>query len=370
MNLSYWEYKSWLSNVDFTIVGSGIVGLNCALFLNKKFPSAKILVLEKGVFPQGASSKNAGFACFGSISEILSDIKKTSQNEVVQLVKRRVEGIQLLREILGDVRIGYQNLGGHEIFLENQQELFAKCYENLTDINQILKPVFNNNCFKLQSNSFNFNGICKKYITNVFESQIDTGKMMIALLQKVQRQGILVLNAINVLDYNDLENKVFIQTNKFDFISRKLFIATNGFASQLIHEEVEPARAQVLITKPITNLTIKGTFHLDQGYYYFRNVENRILLGGGRNLAFDAERTTKFGVTELIHQKLEHLLKNIILPQTNFEIERRWSGIMGVGKNKTPIVKSLSKNVSCGVKMGGMGIAIGSLIGKELSEFV
>ena len=38
MNLSYWEIKSWLSNIDYTIVGSGIVGLNCALRLKEKFP--------------------------------------------------------------------------------------------------------------------------------------------------------------------------------------------------------------------------------------------------------------------------------------------------------------------------------------------
>ena len=71
MNLSYWEYKTWLSNIDYTIVGSGIVGLNCALALREEHPHAKIVVLEKGVLPQGASTKNAGFACFGSISEIL-----------------------------------------------------------------------------------------------------------------------------------------------------------------------------------------------------------------------------------------------------------------------------------------------------------
>ena len=45
MNLSYWEIKSWLSNVDYTIVGSGIVGLNCALKLKEKYPNSKILVL-------------------------------------------------------------------------------------------------------------------------------------------------------------------------------------------------------------------------------------------------------------------------------------------------------------------------------------
>ncbi|MGB5499923.1 MAG: NAD(P)-binding protein, partial [Maribacter sp.] len=54
MNLSYWEYKTWLSNIDYTIVGSGIVGLNCALALREKHPHAKIWVLEKGVLPQGA----------------------------------------------------------------------------------------------------------------------------------------------------------------------------------------------------------------------------------------------------------------------------------------------------------------------------
>jgi len=76
MQLSYWEIKNWFTNVDFTIVGSGIVGLHAALALRDRFPSAKILVLEKGILPQGASTKNAGFACFGSISEIIDDSKK------------------------------------------------------------------------------------------------------------------------------------------------------------------------------------------------------------------------------------------------------------------------------------------------------
>ena len=29
------------------------------------------------------------------------------------------------------------------------------------------------------------------------------------------------------------------------------------------------------------NLKIKGSFHYEKGYYYFRNIDNRILLGGG-----------------------------------------------------------------------------------------
>ena len=41
---------------------------------------------------------------------------------------------------------------------------------------------------------------------------------------------------------------------------------------------------------------------------------------------------------------------------------------MGIGNTKKPIVKELSDNVICGVRLGGMGIAIGSLVGKNLAD--
>lgn len=370
MNFSYWEIKSWLTNVDFTIVGSGIVGLNCGLQLKEQFPKAKILILEKGTLPQGASTKNAGFACFGSLSEILDDLKSHSEEEVIQLVKKRFDGLKLLRQTLGDNTINFQQLGGYELFSENDKDLFENCLSNKNIINKLLKPTFKDDVFSLKDNIFNFKKIKEDYLFNQFEGQIDTGKMMEVLLQKVQSQGIKILNNISVESFSENLNAVKIKTNQFELSSSKLFIATNGFASQLLKEQVKPARAQVLITKPIDNLKIKGTFHLDKGYYYFRNIDNRILLGGGRNLDFRTEETSEFGETEIIQNKLECLLKTIILPNTKLEIDHRWSGIMGVGNKKKAIVKQISNHVFCGVRLGGMGVAMGSLVGKELAELL
>ena len=369
MNLSYWEIKSWFTNIDYTIVGSGIVGLSCALHLSKRFPKAKILILEKGMLPQGASTKNAGFACFGSLSEIIEDLKTHSEEEVIQLVKKRVKGLQLLRETLGDQVINYQTYGGYELFLQ-ENELLETCLSKKAYINNMLQPIFKKDVFSIKPNSFHFNNIKEQYIFNQFEGQLDTGKMMEALLQKTQSKGIKILNTITVDSFSEDTNSVKIKTNLFEFSTAKLLIATNGFAKQLIHEDVKPARAQVLITKPIKNLHIKGTFHLDKGFYYFRNIDNQILIGGGRNLDFKGEETTEFAQTELIQNKLESILKTVILPETPFEIEHRWSGIMGVGNTKNTIVKPLSKHVFCGVRLGGMGIAIGSLVGKELAQLI
>ena len=43
---------------------------------------------------------------------------------------------------------------------------------------------------------------------------------------------------------------------------------------------------------------------------------------------------------------------------------------MGVGQQKKPIVNQVNDNVYCGVRLGGMGIAIGSLVGKELADLL
>lgn len=366
MNLSYWEYKTWLSDVDFTVVGSGVVGLNCALQLRKNHPYSKIIVLEKGFLPQGASTKNAGFACFGSVSELISDLQSHSEEEVFELVKNRWEGLQLLRQTLGDSNINYQNKKGFELFLS--QEEFEKCEDQIAYLNTLLKSLFSKSVYSVSGNLFDFQNIAPNYIANKYEGQIDTGMMMQSLLQKAQSEGIIVVNGIEVHSIENTGNSVHLETTFGGINTKIVCVATNGFAKNLLDVDTKPARAQVLITKPIPNLRIEGTFHLDEGYYYFRNIHNRILFGGGRNLDFKTEETTTFGQTETVQNKLEELLSTVILPNQEFEIDQRWSGIMGVGNQKKAIVQSINDRVFCGVRLGGMGVAIGPLVGKELAK--
>lgn len=370
MELSYWELKNWFTDVDYTIVGSGIVGLHAALRLRERFPEAKILVLEKGMLPQGASTKNAGFACFGSLSEIIDDLKTHSEEDVIKLIEKRWQGLQLLRKRLGDSAIDFRPHGGYELFLKEDESGFSECISKLPFINEILKPLFKADVFSKEVDRFGFENSNEYLIFNPFEAQIDTGNMMQELLKQATAANILILNQQTVTSYADAGNHVEIALNDFSFTSKKILFATNGFANKLTNVAVQPARAQVLITEPIANLDIKGTFHLDKGYYYFRNIGDRILLGGGRNLDFVTETTTEFGQTKIVQNKLEDLLKNVILPNHDFQIAHRWSGIMGIGNSKNPVVTQLSENVFCGVRLGGMGVAIGSLIGTELADLI
>lgn len=363
---SFWETQSYFRGVDLVVIGSGIVGLNAAISYQEKHKKAKVLVLERGMLPSGASTKNAGFACFGSVSELLSDLRHSPEDLVWQTVDMRIKGLELLRKRLGDKSIDYREYGGYELFDDEQH--FEECTEQVDHLNKQLKPFLKEKEIYSIANrriaGFGFNGI-KGLIFNKKEGQIDTGRMMTELLKLAQSKGILILNRVEVSRLEDSAQGVNLLTTAGEIRTGKVIVATNGFASQLLDlKDVKPARAQVLVTKPIPDLRLKGTFHYDEGFYYFRNIGNRVLFGGGRNLDFETETTTELALNTKIQKRLDKLLKDMILPDTAFEVEQRWAGIMGVGSEKKPIIRRLSPNTVCAVRMGGMGIAIGSLVGK------
>lgn len=365
--LSFWERKEYLNDIDFAIIGSGIVGMSTAIFLRKRFPSAKITILERGYLPSGASTKNAGFACFGSPTELFDDLQKNEEGEVWETFLLRYQGLKTLFSLVDKQKIDYKSCASWDLIGKDHSDIPK---DFIAYLNSKTNELINHSAVytddSLAIDSFGFKGFKKAYKNNL-EGSIDTGKLITELFKKTVKNGIQTLFGVNLQSFLELNQEVQLITNFGEMKCAHLLICTNGFANKFLKEDLQPARAQVLITKPIQNSKIDGTFHFDAGYYYFRNIENRILIGGGRNLNIEGETTENFGTTNQIQDSILHLLKENILPSTPFEIDYSWSGIMGVGKEKSPIIKKVNNRVAFGVRMGGMGIAIGSEVGKKLA---
>lgn len=372
---SYWEIERYLSGIDLLIIGGGIVGLTTALYCKKHSPKLRITVMERGCLPSGASSKNAGFACFGSLGELLDDLRVQPEEMVLRRVADRVEGLSLLRSLLGDEGIGYEPCGGVELFTDDTEDRFSACKGMLYHMNRQLQELTGlAETYRIADglpSSQGMNGI-RHAILNRAEGAIDTGRMMSAITQKVRSMGIEILTGLGVSEVNDIGQSVAVRLeNGHELRTGQVHVATNGFAAQLLPElDVRPARAQVLVTSPIEGLRIRGTFHLEDGYYYFRNVGDRVLLGGGRNLDPIGETTPETGLSEAIQHRLEELLRNVILPGTLHTVAHRWSGVMGMGGTKDTILQQLSPRMTCAVRLGGMGVALGTLIGKRSAELI
>ncbi len=368
---SYWEQQTFLSGIDVAIIGSGIVGLSAAIRVKQQQPQRHVAVFERGMLPSGASTKNAGFACFGSVSELLMDLETHPTEAVLALVDKRWRGLQRLRATLGDAALRYESAGGYELF--EPGDFYNRCADHLPTLNAHLREIIGPTVYQRADTklaTFGF-GRVKHLILNQYEGQLHTGRMLAALLDKARSLGVVVYNGAVIQRLEPTGMGVALHLPEGTVRVGDALIATNAFARQLLPNlDVQPGRGQVLVTSPIPNLRVKGTFHLENGYFYFRNIDGRILLGGGRHLDFAGEATTEFGLTERIQQRLEDLLTTVILPNQPYQIETRWSGIMGFGQQQAPLVRRVADHVVCGVKLQGMGVALGSLTGQEAADLL
>lgn len=352
---------------DYVIVGAGVVGLYTALFLRQFHPQSSILILERGPYSMGASTRNAGFACFGSVSELLMDSECQTTEEIVSLIKMRWEGLQLMLELLGAENLNFRQCGGYELFSELETGILNRCR---TDFNQAnswaSSAIGRDTVYQWVSPPVGIKGAVAA-IFNPFEGSIDTGKMYRSLLDLTLRSGIKILNGINIKSIRGASTPA-VQCDYFTISCQKVFITTNAFARELYESlDVRPVRNQVLVTNELNHCPIDGTFHLDKGYFYFRNVGRRILIGGGRHLLGESEETSELAETRAGIDLLESTFYRFISVKEPVRFEYQWSGIMGVSDTKQPIIQQIDKQVYAGVRMGGMGVAISSKVGKKLA---
>lgn len=371
--LSYWELKNFLT-YDLIVVGAGFTGLSAGIHFKKEYPKAKVLILERGNFPTGASTKNAGFACFGSLTEILDDFWSMSPDEVVELVERRYHGLKQIKKHFGEKALRYQHRNGYEIL--DQDSL--KAVEQIEEINHLLKKVFKKEVFSLVKNplKFGFSDQVKAVIKNRFEGELDPAAYLNSLWEKAGSLGIKILTGISVEEIDQESGSLkaigSIGQEHLEFRARKIAVCTNAFTKKLWKDcPMEPGRGLILLSKPLGfDLPWKGAFHMDKGYVYFREVDGRLLLGGARNKDIKGENTTEFGVNLAIRSHLDRLAKEVILPYRELEWDMEWTGIMAFGPKKSPIIQQIGPTTAVAVRLGGMGVAIGWQVGKELSELL
>jgi len=360
--LSWWEYDHFLKGLDYTIIGSGIVGLSTAIELKLVNPSSKVLVIDKKRLPFGASTKNAGFACFGSISEILDDYNTYGEEDCQKLIQMRWTGLSILKERISPVTMNYKQESGAEIFNSEEDHSFYE--DKLSWVNSFVSAIVkNDNSFHSQNGKFG------NEIINKLEGSINPQMMMVELERIARNLGVLFMTGIEVKVINYDEKSLNTDIGSMDY--NQLIICTNGFSKALLPEsDIQPARNQVFITFKIPGFKLDHCYHMNKGYVYFREYDGRLLIGGGRNIDLAREATDELGTTDLISKYLNDIVGQRILPQQPYSIEHSWSGILGVGDTKMPMVKMIDKNVLVAIRMGGMGVAIGSFIGKVAASMM
>lgn len=375
MSWSIWEKEMIRPSADVVIVGAGITGLSTAWFLKESHPELDVLIVDRSVEGTGASTRNAGFACMGSLGELVADSREMGMDAVCDLYKKRWEGLQLLTNIIPEEEMGLVWCGGYELFFEGQEEEWENVREALDGWNErIANTTGIRENFSICSHDEWKNWQAPKdligAIRHKVEGRLNSGKMVRAWLDRVKSKGVRVQSGVSIEAYSRFGEGVALQDNfGRNWQAGKLLLATNAFTPSLLKgKDIRPARNQIFVSQPLTVPIPDACFHVEEGYIYFRRYGDRLLIGGARNRDHQGESTDQLGRNEKVLDYLidfaSRLTGQLIIPELS------WSGIIGVGSEKLPIVEKVDENIFLAARLSGMGVALGSAIGRQTARLI
>ncbi len=336
-----------------------MTGLSTAYFFKQKHLKANVLVLDRGFFPIGASTRNAGFACIGTIGEFISDLEIDTEDQLKERILKRYEGLQLLREVIGDSNLDYKHTGGYEIFTNHKD--FEVASSRIEFFNSWMRDLIGEEALYEQKQYEGYPAIF-----NPSEGMLHPGKMIHHLIRLNQELGVEFRWNTDVLEIDTEEGRVRIDEDVW-LNSERLAVTSNAFTQKLLPgTSIKPGRGFVFVTSQIEGLAWKGTFHYDKGFIYFRNLgSDRILIGGGRNIDYQTEETEQFGINNTIRQYMIDFTNQVLKLPEGWQVEREWSGIMGFTETKSPVLELVSDNCVVAAGLSGMGVAMGMSLGKS-----
>ena len=417
--LSYWEKCALSEAWDFVIVGAGVTGLNAALEIKRRNPRTKVLVLEARSLGTVASTRNAGFLCLGSPSELLADYDNLGEDALINLLAAKWAGIQRTLYLLGGNAVGLRNVRGYEVLaMEKSPYSYSvpshdavisglpslnAVFESAADLALPFTPK------RRQKGATRHKPLPTPYfgewhpfrrgntahtspwgpeamglIPMAWEGQINPFLLRESLLRYARNLGIriqeglefvqrdgqgLVVKPVVPMGKDVLQNNF----NSLNINAKYVIYATNALTKDLqidLSDSVIPQRGQMWATAPLKAADIarlNGNFHADRGYLYARTHAGRLLLGGGRNQDFASEQTTEWSENQRISEYLKAYSVDVLGLAPDLEWESRWSGTMGFTQSGLPHCLVLQNGDWLVAGMNGMGMALGPEMGRRVA---
>ncbi|MCC6572820.1 MAG: FAD-binding oxidoreductase [Planctomycetes bacterium] len=366
---SYWELTlpvrhvtatSAPASVDVLIVGAGFLGLWLAYFLSARKNPPRILVVERDTLGYGASSRNAGFLTCGHISEIVSDLAESPREAVFAAFLRRKQGVQTILNEFPDLLTDPCGSADYDPITDEKRALADELNATLASRGE--PPIYD-------ERELVFGGKPRRAFFNRFDRGVHPVRLLKALHERCAAHGVTFAHGVEVMNLGDGSANVVLADGKPAKVKYgRAFICTNAFARQLnAATEIVPGRGQVIITTPVEAKTSHALGFLNDGYDYFKFVDGRLLIGGGRHMFREREETTDLTPSVEVRNYLQALARQVI-GHDRFSVERHWAGIMGFKSgahvsltHETRIDARTSELHAC----GGMGVALSPVVAQQ-----
>ncbi len=356
MTVSIWQADGAqpVREVDFLVVGAGIVGCTAALFAGQAGRS--VVITEMRDVALGASSRNAGFMITGLDVYYHRGIALYGHDAARDLWQLSLKTHNYWREFAakaGGVRMDQRG-----------SMLLAESAEEAKELELVARAL---NADGIEAIYHSSDPLHRGYYAAV-EQPWDGAVQPVELARAVLSLSgaeLIANNEVYKIEQSTPE-VVTVSTRQLIFKARHVLLCTNAYSPSIASyfgDKVTPMRGQVMVTEPLPESVIPVCGYSDYGYMYYRmTFDNRLLIGGARNQAFDTENdTTDDRVTARVQGHLDDYLRRFF-PEVTAKVDRRWAGIMGFSVDGVPLVGVLPDMPRVGFAVGftGHGLATGA----------
>lgn len=360
MTVSLWNRLERPEDIrtDTLVIGAGIVGIGCALELQRRSVDYRIIDrLHPGA---GASTRNAGFLMRGAADNYAFACDTLGRERTRALWAWTEENLAILRE--------------HDIAALSTYRATPSCLLAITDNEaaeltrsaQLMREDgFRVDLLESHTDTPWRHPDARLALINPDDATINPRQLIDTLAARLT-QPILTHTDAFAIDL-DRADHILIHTSRARIRAQRLLLCINAWTAQLLPDyahRIVPNRGQMLALHAPTDHpntpALSFAYYLNRGGEYLRRPDpDTIIVGGCRRHFETEERTLADATTPALQQSLEDFAAELLAHR--FPVKARWSGPMAFTADGIPIVEPLPENPNAVVCAGftGHGMSLG-----------
>jgi glycine/D-amino acid oxidase-like deaminating enzyme len=323
MTVSIWQADDAqpTRDVDFLVVGAGLVGCSAAYFASQA--GREVVITEMRDVALGASSRNAGFMITGLDTYYHQAIDRYGHDAVRDLWGISAKTHAYWRSFIKDGNVRVENCGSM---------LLAESAEEARELVEAARAL---NADGIDAEYVEGDPLGRGYyaaIRQPWDAAVQPYELICAVLAASGAE-LVNNNELYAIQPAD-DGGVIVLTRQWRFHARHVMLCTNAYSVYVdpyFIGKVTPTRAQCMVTAPLANGPALNTCgYSDYGFMYYRDTfDGRLLIGGGRKQNKASEHdTTDDRVTTPVQDILDAYLREHF-PEITAPVERRWLAACG-----------------------------------------
>ncbi len=372
LRLQEWSTKTTLSrsSFDVAIVGAGYTGLAAARQLAQA--GASVVVVDRGMVGEGASSRNGGQVLTGLkldpatlvrrygtiVARRLFDVSREALDRFDALVAS--EAIDCELEARGHLQAAAKR--SHLDDFRREQELLARVFDH--DV-----VVIDETDQASELGSARYHGL----LLDERSACVNPAKYVHGLAQAARRWGAEIVTGRTVERIEQRESKWRLTMGAERLEADQVLIATNGYTTEIAPElrrRLVAIGSYIIATEPldpsIASTLIprrRAVFDSKHLLYYFRLTrDDRLLFGGRAEFTQPTASTTRTAAGIL-----ERGMRDVFPALAGVRIDYAWGGAVAVTRDQMPHAGTIA-GMHYAAGYCGHGIAMATYLGELVAR--